>query len=673
MAETNKLSNHEIKRLAFINRQPSLWKHSCPIVQLEPTDDEDDETIHVSPLFLEPLNMDCDGDTAAIYIIHDTAALKEAEQKAFLKNIITYDQNTNYLATIRHEALYSAFVLTKEEFNSNKIICKIHNLKDLPENLTLWNESLYDTVQIKDRIFSYGMCLFNKFCGFDDVVINKSITKKSLQIINNCLLKYCKNDTELYYNNLAHLEKSLLFFITLSKYSPSVDIQEMSNVKDKIVNNIFKKLPDNNVLLGFYITESLTNRCITNMDKNSSLYKLFKSGSRFSKSQLARSTILIGYSANTDNTIIQQPINTSLLEGLTEEQYFSVSPATRKSIQDKSKHTPNSGYLERTLVMALSMIEFDLNDCGTSNGLEFVIMSKDHAETLVGKYYLNESLQIWQELDIETVCSFINKKIKIRSPMTCGNPGFKICQKCFGSKKLTTKYVGIVAGQLITERLTQLTLRTFHESGRATLSTDSEVLKFFEEHLIDIEEIESLDNYNKKLSKETILIFDTCEFPEKLICPQQNPIIRGLKDVQNNKLIFQEDDMTVENQDVIYIVENVKNILKQSQNPEEPVNYYLKLMTSLLEVGKIYSSFVEILFTNMFIVDYENKVFWRYNQSQSPTFKLGDKMMASYISSRIGLLFQPNKKTIERVNLEELDSIDSENLTIYEKIYLGKI
>jgi hypothetical protein len=146
-----------------------------------------------------------------------------------------------------------------------------------------------------------------------------------------------------------------------------------------------------------------------------------------------------------------------------------------------------------------------------------------------------------------------------------------------------------------------------------------------------------------------------------------------LKDVQNNKLIFQEDDMTVENQDVIYIVENVKNILKQSQNPEEPVNYYLKLMTSLLEVGKIYSSFVEILFTNMFIVDYENKVFWRYNQSQSPTFKLGDKMMASYISSRIGLLFQPNKKTIERVNLEELDSIDSENLTIYEKIYLGKI
>jgi len=661
-------SKKELKRLAFINRQPSLWKHSCPIVQLEPTDDEDDETIHVSPLFLEPLNMDCDGDTAAIYAIHDTEALKECEQKAFLKNVITYDQNNNFLATIRHEALYSAFILTKEVFDTEKIIFQISNLKDLPESLELWNNSLYDSVQINNKLFSYGVCLFNKFCGFEDVIIHKSITKKSLQNINTTLIKYYKGDTELYYNVLTHLEKSLLFFITISKYSPSIDIYEMSSVKDDIITKIFQNLPNNNVLLGYYITESLTNRCIANMNKESTLYKLYKSGSRFSKAQLARSTILIGYSANIDNTIIQRPIKSSLLEGLTEEQYFGVSPATRKSIQDKSRHTPNSGYLERTLVMALSMIEFDMEDCGTNTGLEFNIISKDHAETLVGKYYFNESLRTWDELDRDTAYSFVNKKIKIRSPITCINKNFKICQKCFGAKRLTTKYVGIVAGQLITERLTQLTLRTFHESGRATLSTDSEVLKFFEEHLIDVE-IKNISDTRD----EFILSFDTDKFPEKIVHPQSNPLIRGLKDVQGNKLIFQEDDYKIENQDVIYIVENIKNILKQNANPEEPVIYYLKLMTALLEIGKIYSSFVEILFTNMFIVDYNNKLFWRYNQSQPPTFKLGDKMMASYISSRIGLLFQPNKKTIEKVDLDELDTINSDSLTIYEKIYLGKI
>jgi hypothetical protein len=60
MMDQDKLFDRELKRLAFINRQPSLWKHSCPAVEIIPTDDPDDETIHVSPLFLEPLNMDAD-------------------------------------------------------------------------------------------------------------------------------------------------------------------------------------------------------------------------------------------------------------------------------------------------------------------------------------------------------------------------------------------------------------------------------------------------------------------------------------------------------------------------------------------------------------------------------------------------------------------------------------
>jgi len=96
-------------------------------------------------------------------------------------------------------------------------------------------------------------------------------------------------------------------------------------------------------------------------------------------------------------------------------------------------------------------------------------------------------------------------------------------------------------------------------------------------------------------------------------------------------------------------------------------------MTAILEVGTIYSSFVEILLANMFVVDYDNKIFWRYNQDKDPTYKLGDKGLAAYISSRIGLLYQPNKNTIEKISLEELEDVDLNNLTIYEKIYLGQI
>ena len=660
------LSDKDRKRLMFINRQPSLWRHAAPIVEVLPTDDEDDETIHVSPLFLEPLNMDADGDTAALYVIHDEDALIECEEKAFLQNNIQYDQNPSFLATIRHEALYAAFVLTKEKFDNERIIVNdLESLHNLPENINLWNNELYSSVRMKNnKIYSYGICLFNKFCGFDQVIITKSLSKKSTNLISETIYNFLNCDNKKYYDTLTTLEKKLMFFISSTLHSPTLGVEDMVNLKNSNITKMFKNLPNNNIMLGYYICESLINRCLEEMDEDITLYKLYKSGSRFSKSQLARSAVVIGYSADADNKVISQPIKSSLLEGLSEEQYFMVSPATRKSIKDKSRHTPNSGYLERTLVMALSMIEFDMDDCGTDNHLEFVVTSDKHAQTLVGKFFRdpNSLNRNWQVLDNKTSISFINRKIEIRSPMTCQNPDFKICKKCFGNKHLNTKYVGIVAGQLVTERLTQLTLRTFHESGKANLPTDSLILKFFEKHLINVT---TVDN-------KTILEFDTNEFPDKLIT-ENSPIIHGLTSIQSNCLIFGDWNSTIQNQDVISVVNTIKNILKQGEVTYQIVDYYLGLMTAILEVGTIYSSFIEILFANMFIVDYNNKLFWRYNQHMKPEFKLGDKRMASYISSRIGLLYQPNKNTIEAIDLDELDTIDDNNLTIYEKIYLGKI
>ncbi len=212
--------------------------------------------------------------------------------------------------------------------------------------------------------------------------------------------------------------------------------------------------------------------------------------------------------------------------------------------------------------------------------------------------------------------------------------------------------------------------KNVHESGRATLPTDEEIIDFFQKHLIDVK-----TEKNATGNELTTLEFDTNQFPEKLITDSTSvkKIIYGLQKINGNKLVFGEDNSTIYNHDVITVVDTIKKILKQGPVTTSVVPYYIDLMTALLEVGNVYSSFVEMLFCNMFLVDYDNKIFWRYRQNQAPTFKLGDKMMAAYISSRIGLLYQPNKNTIEQVDLEELDEIDLENLTIYEKIFLGRV
>lgn len=597
--------------------------------------------------------------TVAIYIVHDVDALKELEQKAYWLNNIVYDQNTDFLSTIRYEALYCAFILTKQEFNKDKIICELNDLADLPESINLFNNELYSAVKIKNEITSYGIALFNKWCGFDKILIKKSITKSSTQDISELIYLNCGKDNQKYYDTLTDLEKKLFTFISLSKYTPSLDASEMVNLKDEETDRLLKMLPDNNIMLGYHINEALVERCLHNFDKESNLYKLYKSGSRFSRAQLARSCISIGYSADAENNVVPTPIKTSLLEGLTEEEFFIVAPGTRKSIKDKAKFTPDSGYLERTVVMALSILELDMDDCKTDRYLEVLVTSQKHAMTLIGKWYRDpqEYSSEWKVLTFAKAKEFINRKIQIRSPMTCETPGFKLCRKCFGTRVFPTKYVGITAGQNLVERITQLILRTFHESGRADLEVDKQIKDFFMNHLIDI----------KKENGTTTLFFNSSDFPESLI---NNSVIQGLISVGDTSITFGEDKRIIPNEDVISIMNQIKLILRASKVNRPPVEYYQDLMALLLNVGTVYSSFAEMLFANMFLVgELEDKRFWRYYQDETPTYKLGDKMMAAYISPLLGLLYQPNRNSIDRIDILS----DNQNLTIYEKIWLGKI
>ena len=59
MTAENKKENK--RQLAWINRQPTLTAASLPAIKILPNDDET-SVIKVSPLFIEPLNMDFDGD-----------------------------------------------------------------------------------------------------------------------------------------------------------------------------------------------------------------------------------------------------------------------------------------------------------------------------------------------------------------------------------------------------------------------------------------------------------------------------------------------------------------------------------------------------------------------------------------------------------------------------------
>ena len=284
--------------------------------------------------------------TAALYTIHDNKALKEIEEKAFILNTIHYDQNDSYLSVIRYEALFAAYILTEKiKYNQLDTIICIHNLSELPETIELFNDHLDRPVNIGNgHIFPYGIALFNKWCGFERVIINTTITKNEANFVSETIYDYVDKDSYKYYDILTELEKRLFYFISVTKHSPSLNIDEMISMLNENNKQLFRKLPDNNIELGYHINKAISERCLDEFDKDSGLYKLFRSGSRFSKTQLLRSCVNTGYVADAQNIVCSEPIKSSLLEGLSEKAFFLSSPGARKG-RWLFKNLSNSGEL----------------------------------------------------------------------------------------------------------------------------------------------------------------------------------------------------------------------------------------------------------------------------------------------------------------------------------------
>jgi hypothetical protein len=152
--------------------------------------------------------------------------------------------------------------------------------------------------------------------------------------------------------------------------------------------------------------------------------------------------------------IFSDPLNKTLFGGLNEDDFFITAFGSRKGIVDKTKFVPKSGHLERTNTTALSIIEIIENDCKTPYGFPITIQSKIHAKSLINRYFLDESNKSYILYDESMYDQTIGKQLLFRSPIICYSDHYCVCQTCFGKyDKIKTKYVGIISGQVVSERL----------------------------------------------------------------------------------------------------------------------------------------------------------------------------------------------------------------------------
>ena len=227
----------------------------------------------------------------------------------------------------------------------------------------------------------------------------------------------------------------------------------------------------------------------------SPLFMMVDSGARGSEKQIRQLAGMRGLMAKTSGEIIETPITSNFREGLSVIQYFISTNGARKGLADTALRTADAGYLTRRLADVAQDVIVTSRDCGTLRGInaEPIIEAGEVLEPLreriVGRVSLEDVKDFRSEMIVqagqeitEQIASAIEgsgvARVKIRSVLTC-DARRGVCAMCYGRNLASGRLVdlgeavGIIAAQSIGEPGTQLTMRTFHIGGTASVFENS--------------------------------------------------------------------------------------------------------------------------------------------------------------------------------------------------------
>jgi DNA-directed RNA polymerase subunit beta' len=229
------------------------------------------------------------------------------------------------------------------------------------------------------------------------------------------------------------------------------------------------------------------------MDKTGSVFDMVKSGARGSMGQLTQMAGMKGLIVNTAGETIDFPIISSNKEGLNPLEYFITTHGTRKGMTDTALNTAKAGYLTRKLFDVSQDCLILEEDCGTKEGVLLSKITSSGIEVSIAKIakgrFLAEDLKDKDGHVLFKRNHFLSRDdatqiemagitdVLVRSPLTCKTLD-GVCIHCYGADLGKNKIielgeaVGTVAAQAIGEPGTQLTMRTFHAGGTASVGGD---------------------------------------------------------------------------------------------------------------------------------------------------------------------------------------------------------
>jgi DNA-directed RNA polymerase beta' subunit len=455
--ECIKLENYDLFEIAeevcngqyvVLNRQPTL--HRMGILAFKCHVNKD-YVVKIHPMVCEPYNADFDGDQMAVYRSLYPETEQECEEKLSVKANLVCPTTGGMMLAANQDIVLGLHLLTTPD-ESNKFTTD-------------------------DGIETYkGRVIFNQ-CLPEYPFINETINKKLLRIILDDVGR--TRPADVVAETLDKIKELGFKYTTMCGCTMSLKDMYLPQSRE-IVSSVL----DDDKLDWQEKFGKLQSDEITRPVKDAFPYKVFiESGSRGSWDQANQIILSRGFVQNFNGKVIETPIKSSLIDGMTRQEFFNSCYGSRKGLLDTALNTGDSGYLTRKLVYAAVNLELDeqLDDCGCRETFNILVPDGDAglklAKSLVGRYVAKFDDEGNVSYDIVTYGNyhtFANRAVNLRSPLFCKSP--KVCKTCYGKTNeiLHSKYIGIIASQAMGEVSTQLVLRTFHTSGAAKKGKDND-------------------------------------------------------------------------------------------------------------------------------------------------------------------------------------------------------
>jgi len=569
----------------MLNRAPTL--HRLSIQAFQPRIIEG-KAIQLHPLVCTAFNADFDGDQMAVHVPLSHAAILEAQVLMLSSHNMLNPQDGSPITLPSQDMVLGLYYLTKERKSipENPVVGEGRRFYDAEEVRIAYNEGqlglhagiecrvpqeengVFVTKRIKTTV---GRVLFNMAVPDGVPYINELLTKRNLKgIISEILNRTSFKLTAEFLDAIKELGFGWAFKAGLSFNLGDLVIPELKKIAleaaqvevDEVWDNYnnglitynerYNQIIDKWTYADNRITDQLMKELSSSKQGFNSVFMMLDSGARGSKQQIKQLCGLRGLmakprkSGDTGAAIIENPILSNFLEGLSVQEFFISTHGARKGLADTALKTADAGYLTRRLVDVAQDVVIREVDCNTLRGIDTTAFKEGDKilvslkDRIKGRYSLhdvyhpeNESVivaageYITDAISVEVEAADI-EMVSIRSVLTCESR-HGVCAKCYGKNLATGRIAemgdatGIIAAQSIGEPGTQLTLRTFHTGGTAMLSQTENTMTARNNSKLEFDSIRTVDSTDNDGNPLKVVVSRTGEI--RMIDPKNNRVL----------------------------------------------------------------------------------------------------------------------------------------------------